>query len=31
MELGKSFDVKGFDVDTDRVEELRDGFDRTNE
>ena len=31
VELGKSFDVKGFDVDTDRVEELRDGFDRTNE
>src|SRR5690242_5022278 len=29
--LARSFDVLGFDVDAGRIEELRNGFDRTGE
>ncbi len=31
VELGKSFPVKGFDLNRSRVQELDEGFDRTNE
>lgn len=31
IEFGKKYDVKGFDIDRSRIEELKNGIDRTNE